>query len=118
MTDLLSTQALSLLKTSTPSSSFSSIVTPSTLNHRSISLPRATAGRTPPNIASVIYKNNKEIALRPVPKVKKINLASVILANGITDPYTQMASVPEFACDGPYAVYDDPEGPPVHVAAE
>ncbi|KAF7795558.1 hypothetical protein EIP86_006720 [Pleurotus ostreatoroseus] len=68
-------------------------------------------GTYAPNIASTIYNKNKEVALRPVPRVKKINLASVILANGITDPYTQMASVPEFACDGPYAVYDDPEGP-------
>ncbi|THG96311.1 hypothetical protein EW026_g5506 [Hermanssonia centrifuga] len=67
-------------------------------------------GTYAPNIASVIYKNNKELALAPTPKIKKINLASVILANGITDPYTQMASVPTFACDGPYAVYDDPDG--------
>jgi len=64
-----------------------------------------------PNIASVIYKKNKEIALTPVPKLAKINLASVILANGLTDPYIQMASVPDYACNGPYPIYDDPEGP-------
>ena len=68
-------------------------------------------GTYAPNIASVIHKRNKETSLRPVPDVTHINLASVILANGITDPHTQMASVPEFACDGPYAVYDDPDGP-------
>ena len=68
-------------------------------------------GTYAPNIASVIHKQNKKTSLRPVPHVKHINLASVILANGITDPYTQMATVPEFACDGPYAVYDDPNGP-------
>lgn len=70
-------------------------------------------GTYAPNIASVIHNRNKELAVatRPIPGVKKINLASVILANGITDPYTQMATVPEFACDGPYAVYDDPDGP-------
>ena len=68
-------------------------------------------GTYAPNIASVIYNKNAESFARPVPGVTHVNLASVILANGITDPYTQMASVPEYACNGPYAVYDDPEGP-------
>ncbi|KAI0275295.1 Alpha/Beta hydrolase protein [Gloeopeniophorella convolvens] len=68
-------------------------------------------GTYAPNIASVIYNKNKELALAPVPGVSKINLASVILANGITDPYIQMASVPDYACEGPYPVYDDPESP-------
>ncbi|KAH9023151.1 Alpha/Beta hydrolase protein [Lactarius pseudohatsudake] len=63
-----------------------------------------------PNIASVIYKKNKELAAAPNPMLAKINLASVILANGITDPYFQMASIPDYACDGPYPIYDDPEG--------
>jgi cathepsin A (carboxypeptidase C) len=48
-------------------------------------------GTYAPNIASVIYKKNKELAAAPNPKLARINLASVILANGITDPYTQMA---------------------------
>jgi cathepsin A (carboxypeptidase C) len=64
-----------------------------------------------PNIASVIYKKNKELALASMPKLAKINLASIILANGLTDPYFQMASVPDYACDGPYPIYNDPEGP-------
>ncbi|EKM61756.1 uncharacterized protein PHACADRAFT_248586 [Phanerochaete carnosa HHB-10118-sp] len=68
-------------------------------------------GTYAPNIASVIHKQNKEVALRPVPDVKHVNLASVIIGNGVTDPYTQMGSVPEYACNGPYPVYDDPEGP-------
>ncbi|KAH9996036.1 Alpha/Beta hydrolase protein [Russula vinacea] len=68
-------------------------------------------GTFAPNIASVIHKKNKELALVPMPKLAKINLASVILANGLTDPYIQMASVPDYACDGPYPIYDDPEGP-------
>lgn len=69
-------------------------------------------GRYAPTIASVIHKKNKELALatRPTPRVKKINLASIILANGLTDPYEQFASVPTWACEGPYPVYDDPEG--------
>jgi len=68
-------------------------------------------GTYAPNIASVIYKKNKELGFAPTPKLAKINLASIILANGITDPYIQMASVPDYACNGPYPIYDDPEGP-------
>ena len=64
-----------------------------------------------PNIASVIYKKNKELAAVPSPKLTRINLASVILANGLTDPYIQFASIPDYACNGPYPIYDDPEGP-------
>ncbi|KAH9037045.1 carboxypeptidase C, partial [Lactarius hengduanensis] len=67
-------------------------------------------GTFAPNIASVIYKKNKELAAAPSPKLAKIILASVILANGFTDPYIQMTSVPDYACDGPYPVYDA-EGP-------
>jgi cathepsin A (carboxypeptidase C) len=34
-----------------------------------------------------------------------------VLANGLTDPYIQMGSVADYVCDGPFPVYDDPEGP-------
>ncbi|KAG6909590.1 hypothetical protein DXG01_016629 [Tephrocybe rancida] len=68
-------------------------------------------GTYAPNFANVIYKENKQLRLAPVPQLKHINLASVILANGLTDPYIQMASLPDYVCDGPYPVYDDPQGP-------
>lgn len=68
-------------------------------------------GTYAPNFASVIHRENKKLALAPTPKLKHINLSSVVLANGLTDPYVQMASVPDYACDGPYPVYDDPQGP-------
>ncbi|KAJ3501772.1 hypothetical protein NLJ89_g9190 [Agrocybe chaxingu] len=68
-------------------------------------------GTYAPNFASIIYKQNQELLAAPNPHLKHINLASVILANGLTDPYIQMASVPDYACEGPYPVYDDPEGP-------
>lgn len=64
-----------------------------------------------PNFASVIYKANKDLALSPKSSIKHINLASVMLGNGLTDPYVQMASVPDYACSGPYPIYDDPDGP-------
>jgi len=76
-------------------------------------------GTYAPNIAKVIWDANKALATpststttpAPHPQLKKINLASVILANGLTEPYVQMASVPDYVCEGPYPVYDDPEGP-------
>lgn len=68
-------------------------------------------GTYAPNIANVIYKQNKELSLAPSSRLMKINLASVILANGITNPYIQMGSIADWACEGPYAVYDDPDGP-------
>ncbi|WVQ81660.1 hypothetical protein IAT38_003785 [Cryptococcus sp. DSM 104549] len=69
------------------------------------------AGTYIPNIASVIYKNNLALDLAPTPSVPKINFKSVMIGNGLTDPYNQFGSVPEWACQGPYAPYDDPQGP-------
>lgn len=68
-------------------------------------------GTYAPNAAAIFHRMNKQLALAPTPGLTKINLASVILANGLTDPYEQMASIPDWACEGPYAVYDDPRGP-------
>lgn len=68
-------------------------------------------GTYAPNIASVIYHKNKELDLAPTPQLKKINLASVILANGMTENYVQMASIPDYLCEGPYPIYDEPNGP-------
>jgi cathepsin A (carboxypeptidase C) len=64
-----------------------------------------------PNIASVIFRENKAHSFTPIPGVKKINLASLILANGLTDPYIQMSSVVDYVCDGPFPLYDDPDRP-------
>ena len=68
-------------------------------------------GTYAPNIASIIFNENKMLALAPTPRIKRINLASVMLANGLTDPYVQMGAVADYACEGPYPVYDDPNGP-------
>ncbi|KAG7086424.1 hypothetical protein E1B28_002378 [Marasmius oreades] len=64
-----------------------------------------------PNIATVIHKKNQELLLAPNPYLKHINLASVILANGLTDPKIQYGSIPDYVCGGPYPVYPDPEDP-------
>ena len=72
-------------------------------------------GTYAPHIASVIHAKNAELKsasyVAPTPAPKHINLASVILANGQTEPRTQMGSVPDYVCNGPFPVYDDPEGP-------
>ena len=68
-------------------------------------------GTYAPNFANVIYQENKKLPTVPTLKLRHINLASVILANGQTDPYVQMGSLADYVCDGPYPVFDDPEGP-------
>lgn len=70
-------------------------------------------GTYAPNIANVIYKKNKELAASTAVshKQQNINLASVILANGLTNPYIQFGSIADYVCDGPFPVFDDPNGP-------
>ncbi|KAG8904827.1 hypothetical protein FRB99_001083 [Tulasnella sp. 403] len=69
-------------------------------------------GHYAPHIASTIYQKNKanQLSGRSA-RTKQINLNSVLIGNGLTEPYTQFASIPEQACGGPYPVYDDPDGP-------
>ncbi|KAF7289385.1 Carboxypeptidase [Mycena indigotica] len=108
----LSTTALLLGKMSTHSLSYSSSDSPSTPSNPSISVARAMQELTQiPNIASVIWQANLQLAAAPNPSLKKINLESLLIGNGQTDPYTQMGTVAEYACSGPFPVYDDPEGP-------
>jgi len=64
-----------------------------------------------PNSAAVVYKHNRALQARPIPGLRKINLASVILANGLSDPYIQFAAFGEWLCEGPYAIFEDPNDP-------
>ncbi|KAI0368924.1 peptidase S10 serine carboxypeptidase [Pilatotrama ljubarskyi] len=60
-------------------------------------------GHYGPNIASYVYKMNKRMVYAPFPGQKHINFASLILANGLTDPALQFESIPEYMCGGaPY----------------
>lgn len=63
-------------------------------------------GTYAPNIAAVIHRENIAQGVTPTPGIQKINLASVVLANGLTDPFVQFASVPDYMCDGPFPVFD------------
>ncbi|KAJ8462046.1 hypothetical protein ONZ45_g18075 [Pleurotus djamor] len=67
-------------------------------------------GTYAPNFANLIHKQNKQLSVAPTPGLRRINLASVILANGLTDPYTQMGSIADYLCDGPFPVFDT-DGP-------
>ncbi|KAF9515933.1 hypothetical protein BS47DRAFT_1381315 [Hydnum rufescens UP504] len=57
-------------------------------------------GRYAPLLGAEIHKQNKVISFAPRPFVLHINLVSVIIGNGLSDPFTQYASIPEYACDG------------------
>lgn len=67
-------------------------------------------GRYAPLFADKIWQENKKLSLSRyaagamVPK--HINLESILLGNGLTEPQTQFASVPDFACRGPYAIFE------------
>lgn len=62
-----------------------------------------------PHAASLFHKKNRELATSPIPRLKRINLASVILGNGLTNPLEQLATAREYACNGPYRILD-PDG--------
>ena len=64
---------------------------------------------SPPHTPSA-DKENKAVAASGTSDLKIINFQSLILANGLTNPKIQMGAVADYACDGPYPVYDDPEG--------
>ena len=64
-----------------------------------------------PNSAAVVYKHNKALEVQPIPGLRRLNLASVILANGLSDPYIQFAAFGEWLCEGPYAIFEDPNDP-------
>lgn len=60
-------------------------------------------GTYAPHIASVIHKRNADSEKQGL---VHIPLESIVLANGLTEPRTQMGSVPDMACDGPFEVFD------------
>ncbi|KAK0542739.1 hypothetical protein OC846_006526, partial [Tilletia horrida] len=70
-------------------------------------------GHYAPNIANEIFQNNKAIKENAVSTqaAVHINLASVLIGNGLTEPQTQFASVYEYACspENKYHLFD-PEG--------
>ncbi|GAA5905554.1 S10 family peptidase [Sporobolomyces salmoneus] len=54
------------------------------------------AGTYLPNIGSQIHAFNQK---KPTPSAVTIPLESIMIGNGLTDAYTQFASIPEWSCD-------------------
>ncbi|KAJ6536304.1 Alpha/Beta hydrolase protein [Mycena capillaripes] len=67
-------------------------------------------GHFAPHIASIVHHKNKQLVHAPSSDLRKINLASIMLGNALTDPLIQMPSVVEYACDSPFAVFS-PKSP-------
>lgn len=57
-------------------------------------------GHYAPHVASYIYNKNQEIIYYPRPGMMKINLESLTVANGLTEPKSQFESIPDYFCDG------------------
>ncbi|KAI5475030.1 threonyl-trna synthetase [Pseudohyphozyma bogoriensis] len=62
------------------------------------------AGTYIPHIGSTIHEYNKA---PPTTSSVHIPLKSLLIGNGLTDSYTQFASIPEYACDSKFAIFDD-----------
>lgn len=58
-----------------------------------------------PHIASAIHQNNK--ALGAQDGLVYVNLTSILLGNGLTDPYTQFGAFNEWLCDGKWKVFEE-----------
>ena len=67
-------------------------------------------GRYAPLIADVINNHNKLEKSINVSKnkdsFKHINLESILLGNGLTNPLIQFPAVYDYACHGPYEIFD------------
>lgn len=55
-------------------------------------------GHYGPHIASYVHQKNQELDLAPRVGQIKINLASLVLANGLTDPLTQFTTIEKYMC--------------------
>lgn len=63
-------------------------------------------GHYGPHIASRIFKENVRIGHAPSRSEVKINLSSLVLANGLTEPATQFNSIPTYMCSvAPYPIF-------------
>jgi hypothetical protein len=74
-------------------------------------------GHYAPHIGKVIWEKNKEVEVQQKKTGTKISrprfedrfnipLTSIILADAITEPLSQWASMPEYYCNGPYPIWN------------
>jgi len=65
-----------------------------------------------PNSVSHAQKHNKELESGPaISGLRKLNIASMIIANGLSDPYVQFAALGGWLCEGPYVIFEDLNSP-------
>ncbi|KAG9019710.1 hypothetical protein FRB90_010980 [Tulasnella sp. 427] len=66
-----------------------------------------------PIIASTINQKNKELRQNSQlsSRIKRINLSTVMIGNGFTELRTQSTAIAINACQGPYPIYSNPDGP-------
>jgi cathepsin A (carboxypeptidase C) len=69
-------------------------------------------GRYSPLYASKIYTENKKIAARSASvqtamAPKAINLESIMIGNGLTDPLIQFPSTADYLCDSKYGLFEE-----------
>ena len=65
-------------------------------------------GHYGPHVVSYIYQQNQAFVYYPRKGMVYINLASLIIANGLTEPYSQFESIPDYKCGGAPYPYLDP----------
>ncbi|CAE6398854.1 unnamed protein product [Rhizoctonia solani] len=70
-------------------------------------LAESYGGQYAPNFANYVNRQNKINRLRRKPKHQHIALESVLIVNGMVSPSIQAETVPDYACSGPYAFWDD-----------
>ncbi|KAG8950045.1 hypothetical protein FRC04_008125 [Tulasnella sp. 424] len=70
-----------------------------------------------PHIATEINRRNKALEGRArhnslsVSSTRRIELDTVMIGNGLTEPLTQLGVIAINACHGPYPLYENPNGP-------
>ena len=64
-------------------------------------------GHYGPHIASYVHAMNKRRIYAPFPGQRHVNFASLVIANGLTEPKTQFGAIPEYMCGGaPYPPFE------------
>ncbi|CAE6453758.1 unnamed protein product [Rhizoctonia solani] len=70
-------------------------------------LSESYGGQYAPNFANYINRQNKANRALVNPKHQYINLESVLIVNGMVSVPIQAETIPEYACAGPYAFWDN-----------